>query len=553
MNKTSVKVILDQVSKKVESIEDPKTVSIYNKLINLVEVLVDENERLKKENQNFKDEVNRLKGEQGKPDVKPKNRNNNSDHSSENERKDKKPKKNRKPRVKKKSVVAIDREITCELDKTDLPNDLVFKGYETRVVQDLKISTDNVKFNLRTYYSPSLKKTFIAPLPNGYNGQFGPVIKSLVITLYRDSGMTESAIDRFLGAHNIIISKSTISLMLTENHEVFHKEKEEIFSAGLKAGPYQHIDDTTCRVNGENHYTHILCSPLFTAFFTRPKKDRLTLLDIVCRGNLRHTINDDTYELMVSLGLPVKWIVELKGMDLKEEMTKAEIDALLLRLFPNPKKHSTNRKVILETSAIIYYQRSDFAIKFLMCDDAPQFNMIAEHKMLCWIHEGRHFKKLTPIYSKNQIILDSFLKRFWDYYGLLLKYKESPSESISQKLFDDFNTLFATKTGYGFLDDRIKMTFNKRDNLLLVLEFPFLPLENNPAELGARVQARMRDINLHTVSDNGTKSKDTFATIVQTAKKLGVNIYDYIRDRVSQKNEMQPLADIISGNITQPA
>ena len=69
----------------------------------------------------------------------------------------------------------------------------------------------------------------------------------------------------------------------------------------------------------------------------------------------------------------------------------------------------------------------------------------------------------------------------------------------------------------------------------------------------SRVQARMRDINLHTISDNGTKSKDTFATIVQTAKKLGVNIYDYIRDRVSQKNEMQSLADIISGNINQPA
>ena len=553
MNKKSVKVILDQVSKEVEAIEDTKTVSIVNKLINLVEMLVDENERLKKENQSLKDEVNRLKGEQGKPDIKPKNRNNNSDHSSENERKDKKPKKNRKPRVKKKSVVSIDREITCELDKTDLPNDLVFKGYETRVVQDLKISTDNVKFNLRTYYSPSLKKTFIAPLPKGYNGQFGPVIKSLVITLYRDSGMTESAIDRFLSAHNIIISKSTISLMLTENHEAFHKEKEEIFNAGLKAGPYQHIDDTTCRVNGENHYTHILSSPLYTAFFTRPKKDRLTILDILCGGDLRYTINDDTFELMLSFGLPVKWIAELKGMDLKEGMTKEEIDALLLRLFPNPKKHSNNRKAILETSAIIYYQHSNFAIKFLMCDDAPQFNMIAEHKMLCWIHEGRHFKKLTPFYSKNRIILDSFLKRFWDYYGLLLEYKESPSDNLSQKLFDDFNTLFTTKTGYGFLDDRIKMTFNKRDSLLLVLEFPFLPLENNPAELGARVQARMRDINLHTISENGTKSKDTFATIVQTAKKLGVNIYDYIRDRVSQKNEMQSLADIISGNIKQPA
>ena len=39
--------------------------------------------------------------------------------------------------------------------------------------------------------------------------------------------------------------------------------------------------------------------------------------------------------------------------------------------------------------------------------------------------------------------------------------------------------------------------------------------------------------------------KDTFATIVKTARKLGVNVYDYIRDRVSKKFTMQSLAEII--------
>lgn len=542
--------MLQGISQEVESIEDKKTVSILNTLINLVEMLVEENAQLKKENQDLKDKVNRLKGEQGKPDIKGKNQS--SDHSSEKERKVRQPQKPRKPRVKKKSIVAVDREVTCELDKTNLPDDLIFKGYETRVVQDLKISTDNVRFKLRTYYSPSIKKTFIAPLPNSYNGQFGPVIKSLVITLYRDSGMTESAIWRFLTAHNITISKSTIALMITEKHEIFHKEKEDIIDAGIKVSPYQHIDDTTCRVNGENQYTHILCSPLYTAFFTRPKKDRLTLLDIMCRGDLRFTINDDTYELMHSFGLPVKRITELKEMELEEVMTRKEIDTLLLQIFPNPKKHSTNRRIILESSAIIYYQYSKFTIKFLMCDDAPQFNMIAEHKILCWIHEGRHLKKLNPIYPKNQIKLEDFRDKFWNYYALLLAYRETPSDKMSEKLTNDFDTLFSTKTGYDALDRRISMILDKRDNLILVLKFPFLPLENNPAELGARVQARIRDINLHTISDNGTKTKDTFATIVQTAKKLGVNIYDYIRDRVSKTNEMESLADMISGHAEKP-
>jgi hypothetical protein len=255
---------------------------------------------------------------------------------------------------------------------------------------------------------------------------------------------------------------------------------------------------------------------------------------------------------MHSFGLPVKRITELKEIELEEGMTRKEIDALLLQIFPNPKKHSTNRRIILESSALIYYQYSKFWIKFLMCDDAPQFNMLAEHKILCWIHEGRHLKKLNPIYPKNQIKLEDFRDRFWNYYALLLAYRETPSDEMSEKLTNDFDTLFSTKTGYDALDRRISMILDKRDNLILVLKFPFLPLENNPAELGARVQARIRDINLHTISDNGTKTKDTFATIVQTAKKLGVNIYDYIRDRVSKTNEMESLADIISGHVEKP-
>src|SRR5674536_395620 len=43
----------------------------------------------------------------------------------------------------------------------------------------------------------------------------------------------------------------------------------------------------------------------------------------------------------------------------------------------------------------------------------------------------------------------------------------------------------------------------------------------------------------------GTKANDTFMTIVQTAKKLGVSAYDYIFDRVSNKFEMLSLAQLI--------
>jgi hypothetical protein len=78
-----------------------------------------------------------------------------------------------------------------------------------------------------------------------------------------------------------------------------------------------------------------------------------------------------------------------------------------------------------------------------------------------------------------------------------------------------------------------------------VLKQPDLPLHNNQSELGVRVEVRFRDVSLQTRSPKGTKAKDTFFTIIQTAKKLRMNSYAYILDRVTKKFEMDSLANII--------
>ena len=76
---------------------------------------------------------------------------------------------------------------------------------------------------------------------------------------------------------------------------------------------------------------------------------------------------------------------------------------------------------------------------------------------------------------------------------------------------------------------------------MLVLEHPFLPTHHNGYELGTRVQARIRDINYQTVSE----TKDTFATLVQTSRKMWVNFYRYVCDRLTKKFEMPSLAELI--------
>ena len=197
MKHQEIKQVLNDLTKDIDSIADKKAVTIIKVLVNLVEMLVEENAALREENQLLRDDINRLKGEQGKPDIRGQS-GGNTNHSSEGDR-SKRGKGNNKNKGKDKKNVSIDKRITIALDKTKLPDDAQFKGFETRIIQDLKIITDNIEFKLEAYYSPSLKKTFIAPIPDEYKGsEFGPGVKALVITLYRDAGMTELVIERFL-------------------------------------------------------------------------------------------------------------------------------------------------------------------------------------------------------------------------------------------------------------------------------------------------------------------------------------------------------------------
>ncbi len=154
-------------------------------------------------------------------------------------------------------------------------------------------------------------------------------------------------------------------------------------------------------------------------------------------------------------------------------------------------------------------------------------------------------EKLQPVVPWHQEKLEEFRGQFWDYYYKLLAYKANPLPEQADELSAEFDTLFATQTGYQALDERIAKTWAKKENLLMVLKYPELPLHNNDSELEARVQARKRDVSLHTMSEDGTKANDTFLTLVRTAKKLGVNPYQYIYDRVSKRFVLPALADLI--------
>ncbi len=536
---------LEQLNINLDNITDEKIKETILYLFNLIEDLSATVRKLQEENQRLRDEINRLKGEQEKPVIKANKKEAQKDISSEKERKEK-DKAPERERETKNDKIKIDRTEICEVNKEILPFDALFKGYESVIVQDLKIETDNIEFKKEIYYSASFHKTYMGELSTGYEGEFGPNIKALAIIMKNVCNMSEPKILDFFQNFKVQISAGTLSNILIKDKEQFHQEKDEIYKVGLESSNYQQIDDTSARVKGENYHTHIVCNPFYTAYFTTEKKDRLSILEILKNGaELKYCINQETFTLLEQLKVAKKYINELKGLESDKELQRDEIETLLYQNLPYLKEQAKVR--ILEAAAIAsYHMEVEYpVVKVLLCDDAPQFKVLTEELALCWIHEGRHYKRLNPVIPYNAKKLKEFIEHFWDYYRQLLAYKSSPSKEFASLLSDEFDKLFSTQTGYQELDDRISKTKEKKNNLLLVLKYPQLPLHNNQAELSAREQVRKRDVSLHTMTVGGTKANDTFLTIVQTCKKLGVSAYEYILDRINKTFKLPSLAEII--------
>lgn len=247
-----------------KSIENESLRQVVISLMNQVEILSAKVADLSQENQRLRDENNRLKGEQGKPKRtanKPR-----ADLSSEKERRQSKPRNMRSKQAK----IPIDREVVLKVDREQMPSDAVFKGYEDVVVQDLEIRTDNVQFRKEKYYSKSQKQTYLAALPAGYHGQFGPKVRAWVLAMYYGGQMSEPKILEFLQTAGLQISAGQLSCMLIKDQEVFHEERAAIVQAGLSSSPWQHLDSTGTRVNGHNQHAHVLCNQLYTAYCTLP-------------------------------------------------------------------------------------------------------------------------------------------------------------------------------------------------------------------------------------------------------------------------------------------
>lgn len=500
--------------------------------------------QLREERQRLRDEVARLKGEQGQPRILPKRQ-----HHSEAERR--LPRGERR-RPAKATQVRIDRTETRAVEEP-LPPDAEFKGYAEVVVQEVRLETDTVQFRLAKYYAPSTGKSYQAALPAGYSGHFGPGLRALVLYLGYATNTSQAKIRAFLTSLGVVISTGTIARML-EVPPVLAAEEAAIRQAGVASSPYQHLDATPTRVDGVEHHCHVLSAPLYVSYTTTPTKDRLAVLDVLRLGGPRTFTLTDAAWTFLATGAPLAERTQQALRALPQDVVWDGPTFFGLLDTHLPWLGSQQRSRVVDAAAIGAYRQQTAApvIDTLIVDAAPQFVGLTPDLALCWVHEGRHYKKLTPSLPLHQALLDAVLDAFWGYYRDLLAYRERPSPAAADDLRAAFDALFTCQTGYAALDACLAHTYARKHALLRVLDKPALPLHNNPAELAARQRVRKRDVSFGARSPAGIAAWDSLQTILGTAAKLGVNLLHYLRDRLSGALQLPALADLITQRAAQP-
>jgi len=205
-------------------------------------------------------------------------------------------------------------------------------------------------------------------------------------------------------------------------------------------------------------------------------------------------------------------------------------------------RQNKRRSTIREILGLNGEEQTD---KPIITDDAGQYIGISSYHALCWIHEIRYYNKMSPFLNHHKSVLNAFLTEMWNLYELLTRYKENPDQNMKTFIQEKFDSIFSIVTGYETLDKRIAMTKKKRGELLMILEYPNVPLHNNIAEIAVREGVIKRKISYGTRSDLGKLAWENMLSIMDTCRKLGVSFYKYLLDIFFNRYSMPRLSELI--------
>lgn len=434
-----------------------------------------------------------------------------------------------------------------KIDKEELvaaenvPPSSIRKGYQSYLVQDLVVQTVVTKYLLERWQLPD-GSHIVATLPKELQGHhYGPTLRAYILHQHHHQCVTQPLLHKQLKEWGVDISVGQLNRLLIGDKEEFHNEKAALLPAGLSASSYIQVDDTGARHQGKNGYCTFIGNELFSWFESTGSKSRINFLELLHTGYDDYQFTEESFSYMERYKV-APWI--------RSKLTEASE-----RWFANrqrfeehlQKQGITNahyHRLIVEAGLIGSILSHGFPISMvILSDDAGQFNVLTH--ALCWIHAERGIKSLA---MSNEIQINAVewaRKEVWEIYKALSDYKSNPNEKEKTSITKRFDELCTTKTEYYMLNRALKRLHNNKDELLLVLERPDIPLHNNLSERDIREYVKRRKISGSTRSDEGRRCRDTFASLKKTALKMGVGFWDYLIDRTTKKYSIPSLDQLV--------
>ena len=178
----------------------------------------------------------------------------------------------------------------------------------------------------------------------------------------------------------------------------------------------------------------------------------------------------------------------------------------------------------------------------IVSDDAGQFNLLRH--ALCWVHSERLVHTLTPLNDGHREDIAKVCGEIWGLYADLKNYKEEQDNKKKIDLTTLFDDVFQQKTRYECLN---RIHANKNE-LLLVLDQPDIPLHTNGSEGDIRDYVKKKKISGGTRSDLGRQCRDTFISLKKTCRKQKISFWQYLLDRLKQTGKVPWLPNLIAQN-----
>lgn len=507
-----------------------------------VEELKRKNQSLTKQNESLTAEIRRLKKLKTKPTMHASKMNKKDDDSSDtgscNNSNDKRP--GSKKRSKNDTFVK-----NIDIVKAvDIPAGSIFNRYKKYTVQGITIRLDNRLFKLERWQLPDGSYK-VAELPKGFKGHhFSPELRAYILHQHHHQGVTQPLLLAAIRELGVDISSGQLNSILTEGKESFHLEKQDILSAGLAVSKYIQVDDTGARHGGNNGYCTHIGNELFAWFESTGSKSRVNFLNLLSQGRKEYIINEHALAYMIRYKLAPKYRAQLR-QGINYFTTEADWSAHLASL-KFPTKHTI--RIATEGALIGSLLHRGFPVELvIVSDDAGQFN-IFKHA-LCWIHAERKTNELLPLNDDYVKVINEARSKFWNIYKSLKAYKLAPDILIKHEIEKAFDELCTTKTRYSLLNGVLKRMRKNKQELLLVLERPEIPLHNNLSENDIREYVKKRKISGSTRSEEGRRCRDTFTSLKKTCKKLGIKFWDYLNDRVSGINAIASLSVLMEQKV----